>query len=84
MTGVRKLLFAAFASTLLLALVFLQKVDASPFEPSGVYKGDLVLRGNNVTIIEGRLDISGSMIVENNASLIFKNAIINFVQKQDW
>jgi hypothetical protein len=43
---------------------------------------DLILKGNNVTTIEGRFDINASIIVEENATLILKNAIINFTQKR--
>jgi hypothetical protein len=51
-------------------------VKASP----EVYQGDLVLAGNNVTTIEGRFDINGSIIVEENATLILRNAMLNFTQ----
>ena len=44
------------------------------------YQGDLILQGNNVTVIEGRFDINGSIIVEENATLILKNASLNFTQ----
>jgi hypothetical protein len=45
-----------------------------------VYQGDLVLDGNNVTVIEGQFDINGSIYVEDNATLILRNAIINFTE----
>jgi len=51
-------------------------VEASP----DIYQGDLILQGNNVTTIEGRFDINGSIIVEENATLILRNAILNFTQ----
>ena len=51
-------------------------VKASP----SPYQGDLILNGNNVTKIEGTFDINGSIIIEENATLILKNATLNFVQ----
>jgi hypothetical protein len=77
----RKVVFIVFISSLLLSLAFLQKgniavVNASP----DVYQEDLILKGNNVTVIEGSFDINGSVIVEENATLILRNALLNFVQ----
>lgn len=77
----RKIVFIVFVSSLLLSLAFLQKgniptVKASP----DVYQGDLILNGNNVTDIEGMFDINGSIIIEENATLILRNALLNFVQ----
>lgn len=51
---------------------------------SSIYQGDLVLKGNNVTVIEGTFDINGSIIVEGNATLIFRNTIVNFTSEADW
>lgn len=51
---------------------------------SSIHQGDLVLTGNNVTTIEGRFDINGSIIVEENATLILKNAVVNFTQTEHW
>ena len=42
------------------------------------YQGDLILNGNNVTTIEGYFEINGSMYVQENATLILKNAVVNF------
>jgi len=53
-------------------------VYASP----DIYQGDLILSGNNVTVIEGQFDINGSIIVEENATLILRNAVVNFTQKE--
>jgi hypothetical protein len=54
-------------------------VEASP----DIYQGDLILNGNNVTVIEGRFDINGSIIVEENATLILRNALLSFTQIKD-
>jgi hypothetical protein len=72
-------------SSLLLALSFVyyggfHEVKASP----DVYQGDLVLAGNNVTIIEGEFEINGSIIVEENATLILRNAVLNFTQTMNY
>ncbi len=46
-----------------------------------IHHGDLVLTGNNVTILENlRFDINGSIIIEENATLILKDAVLNFTQ----
>jgi 5-hydroxyisourate hydrolase-like protein (transthyretin family) len=42
------------------------------------YQGDLILNDDNVTIIEGHFEINGSIFVEENATLILRNAIVNF------
>jgi hypothetical protein len=53
--------------------------QASP----SIYQGDLVLQGKNYTIIEGRFDINGSIIIKENATLHLLNAYINFIQNGD-
>lgn len=46
-----------------------------------IYQGDLILNDNNVTIIENKIfHINGSILVEENATLILRNAWINFTQ----
>ena len=70
---------------MLLTLAFVQKENIPAVEASSsIRQGDLVLNGNNVTRIEGRFDVNGSIIVEENATLILKNAIINFTQTYNW
>jgi len=54
-------------------------VVASP----DIHQGDLVLTGDNVTIIEGLFDINGSIIVTENATLVLNNAVVNFTQATD-
>jgi len=49
-----------------------------------IHQGDLVLTGNNVTVIEGRFDINGSIVVEENATLVLRNAVVNFTQVEPW
>ena len=72
-------LFVLSASFLVLQREILI-VEASP----EIHQGDLILQGNNVTIIEGRFDINGSIIVEENATLILRNAIVNFTQTEQY
>jgi hypothetical protein len=78
----KRLVLVFFVSSLLMAIGFLHignipTVEASP----SIYQGDLILKGNNVTIIENeRFDINGSIIVEENATLVLKNAMMNFTQ----
>jgi len=45
-----------------------------------IHQGNLVITSDYVTTIEGRFDINGSIIVEENATLYLKNAVINFRQ----
>ncbi len=45
-----------------------------------IYQGDMVLSGNIVCTIEGRFDINGSIIIEDNATLHLKDAYMNFTQ----
>jgi len=56
--------------------------ELAPGPPT--YQGDLVLQDNNVTIIEGEFNINGSIIVEGNATLILRNAVLNFTQSENF
>ncbi len=47
-----------------------------------MHQGDLILQGNNVTTIEGRFYINGSIIIEGNATLHLLGAYVNFVQDE--
>ena len=48
---------------------------------TSIYQGDLIISGDDVFVIEDeRFDINGSIIVEENATLILRNASLNFVQ----
>jgi hypothetical protein len=49
-----------------------------------VYQGNLVVNGNDVVVIEGGFDINGSIIVEETAVLILRNAWLNFTQTEDY
>lgn len=75
-----------FASgVLVLLLLFAISAVLKPTSPVAsaafpVFQGDLILTGNNVTTIQGRLDINGSIIIEKNATLILRNAVVNFTQ----
>ena len=46
-------------------------------------QGDLIINNSNVIIFEGNLNINGSIIIEENATLIIKNAILNFTQTRN-
>src|SRR4030042_5226402 len=76
--------FNSLISCLLLTLPFMDGgyvpvVKASP----DIFQGDLILDGNNVTVIEGQFDINGSIIVEDNATLMLRNAVLNFTAAED-
>ena len=81
----RKLASMLLALFLLLVPVFVQRLNILPVRGSpDIHLGDLVLQGNNVTVIEGRFDINGSIIVEENATLILRNAVLNFTQSYSY
>jgi hypothetical protein len=46
-----------------------------------VYQGDLVINGNAVTILQDLHYFNGSIIVEENATLILRDCIVNFTQQ---
>jgi len=78
-------LSAIFILFLFLTLVLVQKSFVSRVKASpSVYQGDLVLLGDNVTLIEGTFDINGSIVIKDNATLILKNALLNFIQNEDF
>jgi hypothetical protein len=45
-----------------------------------IHQGDLIIAGNDVYTLEGRFDINGSIAIEDNATLVLRNALLNFVQ----
>jgi len=77
----RRIAFIILASLVLIASALFGKGNAVTVEaPPSIYQGDLILLGNNVTVIEGRFDINGSIIVEENATLILRDVMLNFTQ----
>lgn len=83
---VKRLALVILVLPLLLAPVFVQKLNIPCVKASpGIYLGDLVLAGNDVYVIENeRFDINGSIIVEENATLILRNAVVNFTQSSSF
>jgi len=84
--AMRRLMFVFLVSSLLVNLTFIEKVNIPYAKASSpVHQGNLILNGNNVTTIENtRFDINGSILVEENATLILKNAVVNFTQPTHW
>jgi parallel beta-helix repeat protein len=82
----RRIVFVVLVFSLLIGLTFVQNGNIQAVKASSsIHQGDLILAGNNVTTIENkRFDINGSIIVEENATLILKNAIINFTQTKNY
>jgi len=80
----RRLVFAILALSLLFSLTLhegnISTVEASP----SIHQGDLILNGNNMTMIEGRFDINGSIIVEENATLVLRDATLNFTMSHNY
>jgi hypothetical protein len=59
----------------------MQKPIATVKASLDIHQGDLILTNNDVFTIENqKFDINGSIIVKENATLILKNATINFLQ----
>lgn len=81
---VRRRELAILILSLLSTFVFIQRLNVPCVKASpDMHQGDLVLTGNNVTTIENqRFDINGSIIVEENATLILKDVILNFTQNE--
>lgn len=74
----RRIVFVTLVFSLLVTVAFVQKSNIPTVKAaSPIYQGDLVIVGSNVTTIEGRFDINGSIIVEENATLILNNAFLN-------
>lgn len=81
----RRFVLVVLVSCLLFALTFMYKGNIPKAKASSdIHQGDLILMGNNVTVIEGQFDINGSIIVEENATLVLRNAIVNFTQARDY
>lgn len=65
----------------------------NPFQPptswheikiaSQLYQGDLILSDNDVYTITGSFFINGSILVKDNATLILKDAFVNFTQTHE-
>jgi len=52
---------------------------------TSIHQGDLIINGDDVFVIEDeRFDINGSLIVEDNGTLILRNAVINFTQVENY
>jgi hypothetical protein len=75
--AMKRIISIVLAFFLIFAIVAIQKLNTTVKASPDIYQGDLILTGNNVTIIEGSFDINGSIIVEENATLILRNAILN-------
>jgi len=73
------------ALSLLLSLISVRGLNISHVKAApAIIQGDLSLDGNNVTTIEGTFNINGSIYVEDNATLILRNAIVNFTQTSQY
>jgi len=81
----KRIVFIVVVFSLLIAFTLVQNRNIPSVKASSsVYQGDLILNENNVTTIEGKFVINGSIIVEENATLILENAIISFTQTKDY
>jgi hypothetical protein len=76
----RKVLFVILVSVLLLSLYLVSSEGIMVEASADIYQGDLILDDNNVTIIEGYFTINGSIHIRENATLILRNAVVNFTK----
>jgi hypothetical protein len=80
----RKSYFMLLILLLQIACVFMQMMGSPMANAySSVYDESLFLMGNNVTVIEGEFSIKGSILIEENATLVLRNAVLNFTQPSD-
>ena len=49
-----------------------------------VHEGSIGIRGNEVMVLEGEHEINGTIYVEENGTLVLRNARINFTQTADY
>jgi hypothetical protein len=78
----RKFLFVFLVTFLLVAFASVHEGNIPVVKAFlSVYQGDLILGDNDVYVIEGEFSINGSIIVEENATLVLRNAMVNFTQK---
>lgn len=74
-----KKLAITFLVSFILVSIMLTQNGKFPTANASVYEGDLIINGNTIYTIENqRFDINGSILVEENATLILRNAIMNF------
>ncbi len=78
----RRLVFILLVSSLALTVILVQNgaIPTARAASPDIFQGNLVLTVNNVTVIQGLFNINGSVTVENNATLILRNAVVNFMQ----
>jgi len=70
-----------YVLSLLLSMIFIHGLNVSHVKASpDIFQGDLILTGNNVTTIEGWFGINGSIVVEDDATLILRDANVSFIQ----
>ncbi len=81
----KRFTLGVYILSLLLSLIFIHGLNTPHVKASpAIFQGDLSLDGNNVTTIEGIFNINGSIFVEDNATLILRNTIVNFTQTSQY
>jgi hypothetical protein len=77
----KKLQPITFITLLLISSAFILYVNVKTAKATfPTHQGNLILNENNVTLIEGNFNINGSIIIQENATLILRNALVNFTQ----
>ncbi|MEM3536383.1 MAG: hypothetical protein QXF44_01265 [Candidatus Bathyarchaeia archaeon] len=72
--------FPLLLVALLLAFVLLQFQVVKPAYAVTDISGDLIIGGDTVYVMEGEYNVNGNIIVEENATLVMRNALVNFTQ----
>lgn len=49
-----------------------------------IHEGNIGIRGNEVLVLEGEHEVNGSIYVEENGTLVLRNAKVNFTQTSDY
>ena len=70
--------FSVLFMLLVPTLIQLGRISIVKASPE-IHQGDLILTGSNVTIIENSwFEINGSIIIEENATLVLRDVVLNF------
>lgn len=72
--------FPLMLVALLLAFMLVQFQMVKPAYAVTEIFGDLIIGGDDVYVMEGEYSVNGNIIVEENATLVMRNAVVNFAQ----
>lgn len=79
----KRIVIILSAFVLLLFPAFVQSRLADPQKDVTEISGNLVIGGNDVYVMEGDYVVNGSVLVEENGTLVMRNAFVNFTLPAD-